>query len=69
MRVHPSSNEMEQFYWMGAIKLHPQSLNEGPRKNSGKLRLNLPENYRLVLVFGRFIFIKMGLGFDFSFSL
>ncbi len=34
-------NEIEQSYWLKAIKLDPWPLDEGPRPKSGKSRLNL----------------------------
>jgi hypothetical protein len=42
MRIEgQGSNEIEQSYWMIAIKLDPQLSDEGPRPKSGKSRLNL----------------------------
>ncbi len=32
-------NEIEQSYWLKAIKLNPWPLDEGPRPKSGKSRL------------------------------
>ncbi len=34
-------NEIEESYWLKAIKLDPWPLDEGPRPKSGKSRLNL----------------------------
>ncbi len=34
-------NEIEQSYWLKAIKLDPWPLDKGPRPKSGKSRLNL----------------------------